>query len=59
MRYAHNKLVGIDFAGPDPYYGVATSGKYSRALGKAIACTVEEKTNILIEQRRNLSRSTK
>lgn len=46
-QIAHNKLVGIDFAGPDPYYKVLTSGKCSRALGKAIACTIEEKSQHL------------
>lgn len=52
-QIAHNELVGIDFAGPDPYYKVLTSGKRSRALGKAMACTIGEKNpNILSEQRR-------
>lgn len=46
-QIAHNKLVGIDFAGPDPHYKVLTSGKYSRALGKAIACAIEEKSQHL------------
>lgn len=46
-QIVHNKLVGIDFAGPDPHYKVLTSGKYSRALGKAIACTIEEKSQHL------------